>query len=90
MDMQSLLKLIKSGESNSTLMLAQKMNTSVDDIERTLEYLERIGVLRKTTLGQFECTGCSSCSPSKKSPCKGCVPDGGFHNMGTIWEVADS
>lgn len=94
MDMQALLIKIKNGEGRSTAMLAEEMNTTVEDVTRTLEYLERIGVLRKTELGKFECNGscssCSGCSGSSgkdKGPCKGCIPEKGFEHMGVIWEV---
>ena len=96
MDMQVLLGKIKNGEGRSVAMLAEEMNTTVEDVTRTLEYLERIGVLRKTELGKFECNGsCSSCSGcsgkagNNKGPCKGCIPEQGFQHMGVIWEVKD-
>lgn len=94
MDMQVLLSKIKNGEARSTAMLAEEMNTTVEDVTRTLEYLERIGVLRKMELGKFECGGscssCSGCSGSsgkEKGPCKGCIPEQGFEHMGVLWEV---
>ncbi len=94
MDMQVLLSKIKNGEARSTAMLAEEMNTTPEDVTRTLEYLERIGVLRKTELGKFECGGscssCSGCSESsgkEKGPCKGCIPEQGFEHMGVLWEV---
>lgn len=94
MNMQVLLRKIRNGEGRSTAMLAEEMNTTVEDVTRTLEYLERIGVLRKTELGKFECNGsCSSCSgcpggsDKSKGPCKGCIPEQGFEHMGVIWEV---
>ncbi len=91
MDMRNLIKLLKSGECCSTTMLAEKMGTTVSDVERTLEYLERIGVLRRTKLGKIECADCGSCTSGKGGgQCKGCMPKGGFDNMGTIWEVADN
>jgi len=54
-----------------------------------------------TCSGCKSCTGCPSKSPSSKvstadersagassaPPCKGCLPDGGFKNMGEMWEV---
>ena len=97
MDMQVLLGKIKNGEGRSVAMLAEEMNTTVEDVTRTLEYLERIGVLRKTELGKFECNGrCSSCSGcsgksgNNKGPCKGSIPDQGFEHMGVIWEMSDT
>ena len=96
MDMQVLLSKIKNGEARSTAMLAEEMNTTPEDVTRTLEYLERIGVLRKTELGKFECGGscssCSGCSGSsgkEKGPCKGCIPEQGFKHMGVLWEVKE-
>jgi len=96
MDMQVLLGKIRNGEGRSVAMLAEEMDTTVEDVMRTLEYLEKIGVLRKTELGKFECNGsCSSCSGcsgkagNNKGPCKGCIPEQGFQHMGVIWEVED-
>ena len=96
MDMQALLTKIKNGEGRSVAMLAEEMNTTPEDVTRTLEYLERIGVLRKTELGKFECNGtCSSCggcsgsAGKNKGPCKGCIPEQGFEHMGVIWEVKE-
>ena len=96
MDMQVLLSKIKNGEARSTAMLAEEMNTTPEDVTRTLEYLERIGVLRRTELGKFECGGscssCSGCSGSsgkEKGPCKGCIPEQGFEHMGVLWEVQE-
>ena len=94
MDMQVLLSKIKNCEARSTAMLAEEMNMTPEDVTRTLEYLERIGVLRRTELGKFECNGsCSSCSGcsgssgNNKGPCKGCIPEQGFEHMGVLWEV---
>ncbi len=96
MDMKLLMDKLREGEGHSTLMLANEMHTTVEDVQRTLEYLERIGVLKKTELGKFECGGnCSSCSgcsshsrnSGKKGPCKGCLPENGFNTMGVIWQV---
>ncbi|MBQ7606240.1 MAG: ferrous iron transport protein A [Firmicutes bacterium] len=32
------------------------------------------------------CSGCSGCSGG--TACSGCMPEGGFKNMGAMWEVS--
>ena len=89
--MNLLLDMLKDGKARSVEIMAAELDTSVEDIERMLEYLENMGLLKRTVLGQAGCTGCKTCSgcdPSGKgSMCKGCIPDKGFQNMGVIWEV---
>ena len=34
-----------------------------------------------------KCSECALHSHSDTTPCKGCLPDGGFKNMGEMWEV---
>ncbi len=89
--MNSLLKLLTDGNTRSVELMARELDTSVEDIERMLEYMENTGVLKRTVLGQAGCSECASCSgcPSsgKGRTCKGCMPEKGFQNMGVIWEV---
>ena len=92
--MTSLLNMLKDGNARSVEIMAAQLDTSVEDIERMLEYLENTGVLKRTVLGQVGCADCKSCSgcdhSGKGSMCKGCMPDKGFQNMGVIWEVNQS
>lgn len=92
--MTSLLNMLKDGNARSIEIMAAQLDTSVEDIERMLEYMENTGVLKRTVLGQVACTDCKTCSgcdPSGKgSIYKGCMPDKGFQNMGVIWEVNQS
>ncbi len=89
--MTSLLDMLKDGNARSVEIMASELDTSVDDIERMLEYMENTGVLKRTVLGQVGCADCASCSSCATkgtgSACKGCMPDKGFQNMGVIWEV---
>lgn len=92
MNMNKLLEMLKDGNARSLEMLAAELNTSVGDVERMLEYMENMGLLRKTELGKVGhqgCSSCAGCSASKDSAavCKGCLPEKGFENMGVIWEV---
>jgi hypothetical protein len=84
--MQELLDLLKDGKSRSIAMIAKELNKSVDQVERDLEFLEKNKVIRRIEFSA--CTSCSSCSPGdNKKTCPGCMPDGGFKNMGVMWEI---
>ncbi|MCR4741955.1 MAG: Lrp/AsnC family transcriptional regulator [Treponema sp.] len=95
--MEELLALLKDGHSRSVEMLAAELNTSVEDIMRRMDFLERAGYIRKVVTNSpgkscSSCSNCSSCSSGhgKKSSCSACMPDGGFKHMGQIWEVVSS
>lgn len=86
--MQKLLELLKDGKSRTIEMIATEMSVSTDQVKRDLEYLERMGVIRKTGYNQangHDCSTCVGCSDGQK--CKSCAPEGGFKNMGNMWEV---
>ncbi len=95
--MEGLLKLLSDGHARTVEMLAAELDTSVSDIARKLEYLEIIGVIRRVSLSNGgcsgNCSGCGGCSghtgdgKRDPAPCKGCIPDEGFKNMGVMWEV---
>ena len=88
--MDRLLKLLSDGHARTVEMLASELDTSVSDVARKLEYLEIIGVIRKVPFQNGNCKGCTGCSGKGKkdaTPCKGCIPDEGFKNMGVMWEV---
>jgi hypothetical protein len=69
-------------------MLAEELGKSTDQVKRDLEYLERMGVIKRTGYGAAQGHDCSSCSGcSDGGNCKSCAPEGGFKNMGTMWEV---
>ena len=84
--MEELLELLKDGHARTLELLASELKTDTDDIKRKLEYLENIGAIRKISL--LSCgAACSECAMhSDSAPCKGCMPDGGFKNMGEMWE----
>ena len=86
--MQKLLELLKDGKSRTIEMLAAEMSVSTDQVKRDLEYLERMGVIRKNGYSQangHDCSTCGGCTDGQK--CKSCAPEGGFKNMGSMWEV---
>ncbi len=88
--MEELLELLRDGHARSLEILAAELGTDVDDIRRKLEYLEQIKVIRKisiTPCGADHCSECVSHAHSDTAPCKGCLPEGGFKNMGDMWEV---
>ena len=88
--MEELLLLLKDGHARTLEMLANELNTDVDDIKRKLEYLEMVGAIKRVSFGACNGHKCSECalhSHSDGAPCKGCLPDGGFKNMGEMWEV---
>ena len=69
------------------------LGQDLDDIKRKLEYLEMIGAIKRVSVFSCDgshCTECAVHSHSGKDPCKGCLPDGGFKNMGEMWEVVSS
>ena len=69
-------------------MLADEMDTSISDVLRSIEYLEHIGMIRKVIGNQVSCHGCSGCTSSGGGKlCASCMPEGGFKNMGQMWEV---
>ena len=45
--MEELLNLLRDGHSRSIEMLAAELNTSIDDIIRRIEFLERAGMIRR-------------------------------------------
>ena len=92
--MVELLNLLRDGHSRSIEMLAAELNTSTDDINRSIEFLERAGLIRRVLNIKNDCSHgcngghCSGCKAhSGSTPCKGCLPEGGFKNMGEMWEV---
>ena len=92
--MEELLSLLRDGHSRSIEMLAAELNTSTDDINRRIEFLERAGLIRRVLNIKNDCShGCSGghCPGCKvhsgSTPCKGCLLEGGFKNMGEMWEI---
>ncbi len=106
--MEKLLSLLKDGRSRPLEMIASDLGTSVEDVRRKIEFLERSGIIRRLpsaggahggSCGAESCPGCNGCSgcsvgcsgghsgASKGAACSGCMPEGGFRNMGVMWEV---
>jgi DeoR/GlpR family transcriptional regulator of sugar metabolism len=97
--MEQLLALLKDGRSRTIEMLAAELNTSTDDIERKIDFLERSGLIRRVatsfpsgesllTAGKNSAAK-PSCSGhcSSCSGCTACMSKDGFKNMGAMWEV---
>lgn len=86
--MDKLLELLKDGHARTIFQLSEELNTSVEDIERKIEYMEHLGIIRKVKMNNPSCSGCSGCSASgKKASCPSCMPSAAIVNMGTMWEV---
>jgi biotin operon repressor len=86
--MKKLLHLLQDGRSRSVEMIAEELDISTDQVKRDLEYLERMGVIKRTGYSaakEHDCSSCGGCSDGGN--CKSCAPEGGFKNMGTMWEV---
>ncbi len=86
--MEELLELLKDGHARTIELLAAELDTDTDDIRRRIEYLENIGVIKRSFAPSCGSGKCSECAlHSGPAPCKGCLPEGGFKNMGEMWEV---
>jgi len=87
--MEQLLDLLKDGHARTREMLAIELHTSTEDIDRQLEFLENVGIIKKVNFSMEPCTcnNCTSCKEGETHTCSGCLPDGGFKNMGIMWEV---
>ncbi len=89
--MEKLLELLRDGNTRTIEELAQLLDTSVEDVKRQLEYLEKTGIIRNVSLlPDMGCSGCDTCNGCKNSPaaCKGCMPPDAGVNMGKVWEVS--
>ncbi len=89
--MNELLALLKDGKSRTPEMLAAELHTSIENVERDIDFLERSGVIRRISFADpqnlsHSCNGCSGCGTGNKT-CAGCMPEGGFQNMGKMYEV---
>ena len=77
--MSALIELLKDGHARTTKLLAIELGTSEADVKRQIEYLTNIGVIKKVDM-TCGCGGdCGNCSS--------CLPEGGFKNMGEMYEV---
>ena len=98
--MRELIELLKDGHARTIKLLAIELKTSEEDVKRQIEYLTNIGVIKKVDMscgcggscggvsGSSGCGGCSSASGSGScNSCSSCLPDGGFKNMGEMYEV---
>ena len=91
--MEELLALLTDGRSRTIEMIANELNTSVEDVKRKILFLEHSNIIRKvatsfpkTANKKASCSGhCTSCAG--RSNCPACMPEGGFKNMGSMWEV---
>ncbi len=86
--MQQLLELLKDGKSRTLEMLAEELGESADQVKRDIEFLEKMGIIRRTGYQEaqgHDCSKCTGCTDGQM--CKSCAPEGGFKNMGYMWEV---
>ena len=89
--MEELIGLLTDGRSRSIEMLAMELNTSVEKVRRDIDFLERSGVIKRVAFSGscgsvHSCNGCSGCGTGNQA-CAACMPEGGFKNMGVMWEV---
>ncbi len=87
--MDALLELLRDGRSRSLEMIAEELGLSVSQVKRYILYLEQMNMIRRIDLsgaGASSCAGCNGCNYGDTT-CAGCVPEGGFQNMGYMWEV---
>lgn len=88
--MDKLLELLKDGHVRTIFQLSEELNTTVSDVERKLEYMEHMGIIRKVKMNNPSCSGCSGCSSKEGSgSCPSCMPNASLINMGTMWEVVN-
>ena len=86
--MEELLNLIRDGRSRTIEMLAAELNTDTDDILRKIDFLERSKIIRRVaTSYSRKCKGCSHGGNCGGQACAACMPEGGFKNMGLMWEI---
>ncbi len=86
--MEKLLSLLKDGHARTIGMLADELHTSEADVLRQIDFLEHMGRIRRVlNPSGAQSGGCASCSGSGSKVCKSCQPEGGFKNMGELWEV---
>ena len=87
--MQELIELLKDGRSRSISMIASELGKTSEQVTRDIEFLERTGVIKRIEFSMcgVSCSGCNTAGEGKT--CPGCMPEGGFKNMGVMWEIAD-
>lgn len=90
--MEELLMLLQDGKSRSLEMIASDLHCSVEQVKRNVEFLEKTGIIKHVSLlpeKDAPCGGCNGgCHGScEGGTCSGCMPKGGFTNMGSAWEV---
>ena len=86
--MQKLIELLKDGKSRTKEMLSEELGITSEQLDRDMDYLERMGIIRRTGYAEAQghnCATCGGCQDGQK--CKSCAPEGGFKNMGLMWEV---
>ena len=82
--MRELIELLRDGHARTTKLLAIELKTSEEDVKRQIEYHTNIGVIKKVDMS----CGCGGASGSGScNSCSSCLPDGGFKNMGEMYEV---
>lgn len=86
--MQKLIELLKDGKSRTKEMLTEELGITSEQLDRDIDYLERMGIIRRTGYAEAQCHDCSKCGGCTDGQmCKSCSPEGGFKNMGHMWEV---
>lgn len=88
--MEELLELLKDGNTKTPEEIAGILDTTVENVKRQIEYLEKTGMIKSVSHLPTEkgksCRGCSGCEGGPAA-CKGCIPPEELYNMGKVWEV---
>ncbi len=96
--MEKLIGLLKDGKSRTINELSSELGISVEKVKRDIEFLERTGAIERIEFSTacnkgHACNGCTACEKGTAgcqtggSACASCMPEGGFKNMGLMWEV---
>ena len=92
--MKELIELLTDGKSRTMEMLAEELGKSTDLIKRDVEFLEKAGVIKRVVFTDtcspgHSCDGCTGCGTGGAGgkACASCMPEGGFKNMGVMWEI---
>lgn len=76
--LSQILNLLRTGQSYSVQQLAEHLNTTSEIIQSSIEYLERLGYIRKAVIASTcskGCRNCHGCDVKRLSP------------ISTMWEI---
>lgn len=79
-------------ESLTEWQIAEKLNTSIDEIKAAMEYLQQMGFIKATFINPTggSChDSCGNCSGNCSGGCKSCVSSNNSisNSSYTVWEI---